>query len=90
MSENHKLNLFKTGLSVVIGIGVTKIVSGVVESHVSKERPIRDRLPVATAEVAVGLVVSQIIQERVDKTIDETVEWYRENKSNLKRLFGNE
>lgn len=82
-----KRDVVKSGLSLVIGIGFTKIVSGVIESNVSTERPIRDKVPVAAAELAVGYVLAQAINERVGVEVDRAADWFIKHKPDIRRLF---
>lgn len=80
MSSN--LEMFKSVVSTIVGIGASKIVYGIVKNNVPTETPI-DKVTVVAGSFVIGSMAADATKKHTDKMIDETIDWYKTMKTML-------
>lgn len=78
-----KLAITKKIISTIVGIGTTKIVSGIIENNVDTDTTFQ-KVTVASASTALGYAVSEYTSEFTDSKIDELAAWWNKNVTNRK------
>lgn len=72
------LDLFKQGVSLVIGAGVSQIVTGVVNSTTPQEQFLQKGL-VFAGRTGITMLVSDAVRDHVDVKIDMAAAWISSN-----------
>jgi hypothetical protein len=72
------IDLTKSILNVLVGVGTAKIVKSIIENNTSTHTLIA-KVTVTSAAVVIGLMASDATQAYSDQKIDEIVAWWREN-----------
>lgn len=70
-----KIEIAKKIVSMIVGIGTTKIVNGIIESNVNPVTT-TSKVTVAAAGAAIGFAVSEYTSSYTDAKIDEAVTWW--------------
>lgn len=73
----NKMEKFKIGLNVLTTIGCFKIVNDMVSSIVVPKSRLSS-FAVFFGQTAISVAVSAVANERLEKKIDDTVEWLSE------------
>lgn len=79
----NKIEITKKVVSLVVGLGTTKIVNDIVENNTNTER-VTDKVAVKAGSVVIGSMVADKTSEYTDTKIDEMAAWWRENVTNRK------
>lgn len=64
--------------SLVVGVGVTKIVRAIIKNNVTPENVI-DQVTITAAAMVLGGIVANVSQKYTDSKIDELVKFWNEN-----------
>lgn len=76
-----KIKIAKQVVSTIVGIGVSKIVSGIIENNVDTTT-VASKVTVASASGVIGWAAADYASDYTDNKIDEAVAWWRENVTN--------
>lgn len=76
----NKIAIVKKTVSTIVGIGVTKIVSGIIENNVDTDTT-TSKVTVAAASTAIGFAASDAIGKYTDNQIDEIASWWKNRNS---------
>lgn len=74
-----KIDIAKTIVGAVAGFGASRIAKMVIEKNTDEEERLHNRAAVFSAEVVIGMAVSDMTRRYTDAKIDEAVEWWNEN-----------
>lgn len=74
-----KIDIFKAVVGAVAGYGASRIAKMVIEKNTEEEDRLHNRAAVFSAEVVIGMAVSDAIRRYTDAKIDEAVNWWEEN-----------
>lgn len=80
-----KLKVFKFAASVVVGVGTTRIVSGIIRSNVTPKSTIQ-KLTVMAASLVIGSMAARATRKHLDEMIEEAIEGWKEALIELKKL----
>ena len=73
-----KLDLTKKAVSVVVGLGTSKIVGDIIKNNVSPEKT-HEIVTVYAGSFVLGSMVADISRQYTDQKIDEIAKWWTEN-----------
>lgn len=73
-----KLEIFKAALGFTVGAGVSQIISGVVDSLVPQDT-MPQKVCVFAGKMGISMVVSEVVKNKVNDTVDETAVWIKTN-----------
>jgi hypothetical protein len=76
-----KIKIAKQVVSTIVGIGVSKIVSGIIENNVDTTT-IASKVTVASASGVLGWAAADATSDYTDRKIDEITAWWTENVTN--------
>ena len=80
-----KIAILKKAVSTIVGIGVSKIVTGIIENNVDTDTTI-NKVTVTSAGVALGYAAADATSTYTDNKIDEAVEFFKKlNAKNAKK-----
>lgn len=68
--EMTKLEMFKTAVSGIVGIGTSKIAHQIISNNVTPENAI-DKVTIAAGSIVIGQMVAEASKKHTDKTIDD-------------------
>ena len=74
----NKIEILKKGLGFTAGLGIGQILASIVVQTTPTDTTYQ-KVTVYTARIAVGMVVGDIVQEHIDKKLDEFVIWWNQN-----------
>lgn len=75
-----KLELLKTVVSTIVGIGTSKIVHGIISSNVETDSPV-DQVTVFAGSMVIGSMVADATKTYTDAKIDEAANWIKSIKT---------
>lgn len=70
----------KAAARTIVGMGTSKVVSGIIKTNVPRETPV-DTVTVVAASIVIGSMVQEATSKYTDKMIDDIVRTMREMKS---------
>lgn len=76
-----KLDFLKKTVSVVVGLGVTKIVSGIISNNVVIDTNTQ-AVTVHSASFVIGMAAGDSLSDFTDAKIDEAAAWWDKNVTN--------
>lgn len=76
-----KLELTKTVATFIVGVGTSKIVSGIVQHNTNPEK-LSDQVSIAAASLVIGSMAADATRKYTDAGIDKVAAWYKENVKN--------
>lgn len=72
-----KLDIAKRVTSFIVGVGVTKIVQGVVSNNTDPEK-VTDQVAIVAGAMVLGSMTSDMTRKYTDARIDELSAWYND------------
>lgn len=72
-----KIALLKKSVRLVVGMGVTRIVYGIIDSNTSRDT-VTQKVTIGAASVAIGSTVAEAVGTHTDAKIDELVNTIRQ------------
>ena len=69
-----KIDIAKKAVSLVVSIGVTKIVSGIVQNNTSPDR-VTDKVAIVTASFVLGTMAADASKKYTDTKVEEIADW---------------
>lgn len=79
----NALSITKSAVSIVVGCGASKIISGIVKNNTDPTKFI-DKVTIATGSYVLGAIVAEATKEWTDAKIDEIVEKWHEGVAKFK------
>jgi hypothetical protein len=73
-----KLDLTKRIVSIVVGLGTTKIVNDIIENNTDAETT-TDRVKVKAGSLVIGSMAADATSAYTDRKIDEMAAWWTTN-----------
>lgn len=73
-----KIEIAKKGVSFVVGVGVSHIVFSIIDNNVAQET-VPQKIFTFAGKQAIGMVVGEIVKERVNDKLDKAEAWWKEN-----------
>ena len=73
-----KLDLTKTAVSIVTGMGATRIVSGIIRNN-TNPKTLTDQVTIMAESFVLGSMIADISSRYTDAKIDEIVDWWKKN-----------
>lgn len=67
--------VIKTGVSLVVGSGVTKIVAGIIRNNTTPTN-IYQKVAVFTAAFVIGSIITDVSKNYTDSKIDDAIAWW--------------
>lgn len=80
MSVN-KTEIAKKAVSLIVGLGTTKIVNDIIENNTNTERA-TDKVAVKAGSIVIGSMAADATSSYTDTKIDEIVTWWNKNITN--------
>jgi hypothetical protein len=74
-----KIDIVKAVVGAVAGYGASRIAKMVIEKNTDDEERLHNRAAVFSAEVVIGMAVSDVTRRYTDAKVDEAVDWWNEN-----------
>lgn len=65
-----KLEMFKTAVSGIVGIGTSKIAHQIISNNVTAENTM-DTITIAAGSMVIGQMIAEASKKHTDKTIDD-------------------
>lgn len=78
MAKLDTLKVFKQGVGMVVGAGVSNIVNEFVK-RVAPTDTLPQKVLVFSGRIGIGMLVSDAVKEHLDMKIDEANEWFKTN-----------
>jgi hypothetical protein len=73
-----KIGFAKKAVSLIVGVGVGKIVGAIVKNNVSPSNPV-DTVAVTAGAFVLGAMVADWTEDYTNAKIDKIVSWWKEN-----------
>lgn len=73
--------VLKTGVSLVVGSGVTKIVAGIIKNNTSPTN-IYQKVTIWAAAFVIGTIITDVSKNYTDEKIDDALAWWDLNVTN--------
>jgi len=74
----NKLDIAKKAVTIVVGMGTTKIVSGIIQNNTTPEK-LADKVAILSASVVLGSMAADYTSQYTNAKIDQIAEWWNEN-----------
>lgn len=84
-----KLEITKKAVSLVVGLGVSKIVKGFIENNTSAES-VTDKVAIASAAVVIGSMSAAAVKNHADTMIDDAIAAYKKIRDEIKGKYNTE
>jgi heme O synthase-like polyprenyltransferase len=75
----NKLNVFKFGTRLIVGVGTTSIAKSIIRNNVAPSNRF-EAISIAVASVVIGSMASTATKDYTDAQIDEVVEAWKKLK----------
>ena len=73
-----KLELTKTAVKIVVGLGTSRVISGICRTHGAAETSFQ-AVSVSGSSIVLGMMVGDIAGKYTDAKIDQIADWYNAN-----------
>lgn len=74
----ENIDIIKKVVGFTVGVGVTHVLSGIVDNNVQQETGLQ-RVITFAGKTAITMVVKEIVQDHVDAKIDKAHDWWKIN-----------
>jgi hypothetical protein len=74
----NKLEILKQAAGLVAGLGVSKIVAGIVANNVATETNYQ-KVVVFAGRTAIAAVISSVVQDHINTVVDDGAAWVNSN-----------
>lgn len=74
----EKIEFIKKAVTVVVGMGTTKIVAGIIQNNTNPEK-VTDKVTILTASLVLGGMAADAASKYTNVKIDQMAEWWDKN-----------
>ncbi len=80
-----KIEFLKSAVGLISGIGVSKIIHGIISSTTPTDTRYQ-KATVAAGELVIGMIAGDLVRKHTDAKIDAAVAWWQKTIGDVKKL----